>query len=443
MLNKKTAYQIIDLIEAQAKYYTTVMMDFKEEGLTRYANSQIHQNVYNQDTQIQINVTSNKKTASVITNVCDEASILEALRKAESILEFLPAGELELPELENEAEIEHTSYCETLNAAFSIEQRAALLKAGIANIGPEYIAAGSLSLVNTAIVWGNNRKVRRYANYSDVKMTGMVMHDSGASSYMSKSVSNADELDVVKELATLYAKAQKALNPISVAPGSYDVILEPLAVGGLASYTGYLGFASRFHQMGMSCFSGKLGEKCLGENITIRDDYTNDKTMFLPFDYEGIARQPLNLVENGVIGEIAYDQSMAIKAGTKTTGHSIGTGQGGMPLNMVMDAGNSSIEEMIQSTKRGLLVTRFHYMNVVSPRDGVLTALTRDGLYLIEDGKVVAPVYNLRFTDSIERIFSNVELISKDRHAVGGFSGNNYMPALKVKDFKFTGKTQL
>ena len=214
-------------------------------------------------------------------------------------------------------------------------------------------------------------------------------------------------------------------------------------MGGLASYAGYLGFSSKYHQMGVSCFSGKLGQKCLGENITITDDFRHDKTKYLPFDLEGIKRKPLNLVEKGVIGEIAYDQSMAIKAGTETTGHSVGTGFGGLPLNMVMEAGDSSVEEMIQSTQRGLLVTRFHYMNIVSPKDGVLTALTRDGLYLIEDGKVVAPVYNLRFTDSIERIFNNVELISKERHTVQGFGSNIYMPAIKVKDFKFTGKTQI
>lgn len=443
MLNKNTAYQIIDLIESQAKFYTTVMIDYKEEGLTRFANSQIHQNVYNQDTQIEISVTSNKRTASVSTNVCDEASIIEALRKAESILEFIPEGDIELPELQNEEAIEHSSYCETLNDAFSISKRAALLKEGIEKIGPEYIAAGSLTLINTAMVWGNNRQVRRYANYTDVKMSGMVMHDSGASSYMSKSVSKAEDLDVVKEIENLYEKAQKALHPISIEPGSYDVVLEPLAVGGLASYAGYLGFSSKYHQMGVSCFSGKLGQKCLGENITITDDFRHDKTKYLPFDLEGIKRKPLNLVEKGVIGEIAYDQSMAIKAGTETTGHSVGTGFGGLPLNMVMEAGDSSVEEMIQSTQRGLLVTRFHYMNIVSPKDGVLTALTRDGLYLIEDGKVVAPVYNLRFTDSIERIFNNVELISKERHTVQGFGSNIYMPAIKVKDFKFTGKTQI
>ena len=145
MLNKNTAYQMIDLIESQAKFYTTVMIDYKEEGLTRFANSQIHQNVYNQDTQIEISVTSNKRTASVSTNVCDEASIIEALRKAESILEFIPEGDIELPELQNEEAIEHSSYCETLNDAFSISKRAALLKEGIEKIGPEYIAAGSLT----------------------------------------------------------------------------------------------------------------------------------------------------------------------------------------------------------------------------------------------------------------------------------------------------------
>jgi PmbA protein len=444
MLNKNEAYEIIDFIARNSSFYTTVNINFKEEGLTRFANSEIHQNVYSSDTEVVISVIKSKKVSIVTTNVLNNESLLLALKKAEEKLDFMPEGEIELPELSNVENIEFDGWSEALNSKFDIEARAEFIREGVNRLDKEYKAAGSLSLINTSYSWGNTKGVKHITTNSEVSFTGMIMHESGASSYIEKIIKNPEELDVIGEFDYLYNRAKMAMNPLSIEPGYYDVILEPMAVGELIVYTGYLGFSSKFHQIGMSCFTGKLGTKVLGDNITIRDDYRNPNTKYLPFDFEGYERKPLTLVDKGTIKEIAYDTITAIKAGQSTTGHSVGAaGEGGIPLNIVVEKGDSSIEEMIKATKKGLLVTRFHYMNIVNPIQGTLTALTRDGLFLIENGKIKQPVYNLRFTDSIERIFSNVEAISKIRASVPGFEGSNYVPALKIKDFHFTGKTVL
>lgn len=444
MLSKERAYEIINLIAENSKFYTTISIHFKEEGLTRFANSEIHQNVYNSDTEVTINVIDNKKISEVKTNVLENDDLIALLRSAEEKLKFLPEGEIDLPKLSDSNIIEKDDYCMELNEAFNISNRAELLKNGIDMLDDGYIAAGAFSLTNMAIAWGNTNGVRRFASGSNIYLNAMIIHESGASGCVDVNVSKPEELDVIAEFKKSYNKAKMGLNPISIEPGKYDVILEPLAVGDLIMFTGYVGMNSKFYQAGMSCFTGSLGEKVLGDNITIIDDVNNPNTNQMPFDFEGYERKKLNLVENGVLKEITYDTITAIKEGKESTGHSLGySGEGGVPLNLVVSPGNSSLEEMIRSTKKGLLVSKFHYMNIVNPREGMMTALTRDGLFLIEDGEIKAPVHNLRFTDNITRIFNNVEAITSKREKTPGFFGTNYVPGMKIKDFHFTGKTEL
>ncbi len=444
MLNKKRAYEIIELIVANTDKYVTVEISEREEGLTRFANSEIHQNVYNLDCVLKINLFEGKKISLVSTNVLDDNSILDALKAAENKLKFLPEGTIQLPELQNLEEIYLDDYSLELNEEFNIRKRASLLKESIDMLDKEFIAAGAFSLTNKVIVWGNSNNVRRFASNSSVKLNAMIMHDDGASGYIQTSVSKASELNVLDQFTMAYNKAKMGLEPRSIEPGKYDVILEPLAAGNLVTFFSYIGANAKLHQNGMSCFTGEVGNQVMGDNITIKDDLNHPCTSGMPFDFEGYERKALSLIDKGVLKSLAYDTITAIEDNTETTGHSVGyAGRGGIPLNIVVDAGNSSIDEMIKSTKKGLLVCRFHYMNVVNPRQGLLTALTRDGLYLVEDGQIKYPVHNLRFTDSISNIFNNVESLTKDRRKTPSFFGTSYVPGMKVKNFSFTGKTEL
>jgi predicted Zn-dependent protease len=176
-----------------------------------------------------------------------------------------------------------------------------------------------------------------------------------------------------------------------------------------------------------------------GENITIRDDVNNENTMPLYFDFEAYERKTLDIIKNGVVKELAYDIKSAIKDGVETTGHSVGqSGMGGIPLNLVMEGGCDTLEGLIKSASKGILITRFHYMNVVDPRQALLTGLTRDGLFMIEDGKLKSGVKNMRFTESMLNAFNKVVGITNERKKTSGY----YVPAVKIEDFHFTGKTE-
>ena len=209
-------------------------------------------------------------------------------------------------------------------------------------------------------------------------------------------------------------------------------------------YMSFISFSAKDVRTGSSFLTGKLLEKVFGENITIRDDVKNENTMPLYFDFEGYPRTSLNLIEMGVAKELSYDSKTAIADRVSSTGHSFGysSGEGGIPINLVMEGGNDSIEELIKSTKKGLIVSRFHYMNIVDPRQSVLTALTRDGLFLIEDGEIKGAVKNMRFTESMLHAFNNVIGISTERTKVPGAMGFSYVPTLKIEDFHFTSKTE-
>ena len=444
MLNKKAAYEIIDKVLSKCNYYTMVSITCKEEGLTRFANSQIHQNVYNAEDSVTITVIHDKRISEVTTNLLSEEGLSEAVRDAEDNLKFLPQGDVELPQLLLPIEIASEEYDSKLSDKFNVINRASLIKEGIDLLEVGYIAAGALSLTAFSVCIGNNLNVRRYGRIDTISFNAVVMHDDGASGYAEYVTNKAEELNVLKQFEFAYSKCKLGINPMSIEPGSYDVILEPLAVGDLLLYMSFIGFSAKDVQTGTSFLTGKIGQQVFGENITIRDDVKNENTMPFYFDFEGYERTSLNLIEKGVAKELSYDSKSATFDKVSSTGHSFGysSGEGGIPINLVMEGGNDTLEELIKSTKRGLLVSRFHYMNIVDPRQSILTALTRDGLFIIEDGEIKGAVKNMRFTESMLHAFNNVTGISTERTKVPGAMGFSYVPTLKIEDFHFTSKTE-
>ena len=205
----------------------------------------------------------------------------------------------------------------------------------------------------------------------------------------------------------------------------------------------YVGFSAKSVDTGISFLAGKKGQQVFGENISIYDDHTDGNTFSLPFDFEGYERKKLNIIDQGVAKELAYDIRTALKEGVDTTGHGLGEAStGGFPINLIMKNGAKSLEDIIKETDNAILVTRFHYMNVVDPKKALFTALTRDGLYMVKNGQISHAVKNMRFTESMLNAFNKVTAVSKDRKKVPSFFGVSYVPALKIDDFHFTGKTE-
>lgn len=443
MLSKAQVYQMMDFVIHEAQGYDTqVSVQSTSEGLTRFANSEIHQNMFQDETRVAIQIQKGKKRSEIQTTLYTEDGLRDAVKEAIANLDFLPEGEMELPLVDAPALIEAVEDNEELAKAYGIPERAQWVKKGIDLLEPGYKAFGALSLTDYRNAYANSNGVKRWGMTNYVEFSVLVSHESGGSGYAEQISNYPEELDIVGAFRIAYDKAKMNQNPVEIQPGPYTVILEPLAVAEMLLYLAFCGFSGKSVQDRYSFLTGKLGEKIFDEKISIVDDCTDPHTVRMPFDFEGFPRQIVPIIEKGVVKGLLYDQASAIKDGVPTTGHSVNSpGSGGLPFNLVMAAGDQSLEELIASTENGLLLTRFHYMNIVTPRQASLTALTRDGVFKIEKGQVVGAVKNMRFTETMLEALKEVAGISKERQRCKGMFGNYYVPCLKLDHFHFTGKT--
>jgi predicted Zn-dependent protease len=231
-------------------------------------------------------------------------------------------------------------------------------------------------------------------------------------------------------------RSVRGQNPRKIPPGRYTVILEAAAVKDFLDFLAWLGFGAQAFEEGRSFMCGKLGKQITGENITISDDAYHPLGIGIPFDFEGMPRQQVALIEKGIARAVVYDRAYAARAGKSSSGHALPPRYafGPLPVNLVMKAGQAAPEEMIRSVKRGLLVSRFWYCRVVDPAKTLLTGQTRDGTFLIEDGQIVCGVKDFRFNESILESFARAEMVSRGLSRIE----STLAPTLKIADFRFT-----
>ena len=441
MLNKTETYAILDRILAKcAKYYTIVGFGSSESGLTRFANSQVHQNVANENTGVSITMYDGRKVSSMSTNVYDDKSIDDAIAFVEENIRYAPEEEIQLPEILEPLDISGETFDSKLSETYTIPKRVELIKQGVDTLEPGFTAAGYISFGSGITSMGNNRGVRRYRRGDSVSYEIVVTHESGASGYAGFRSDKSKDLDFAREFAIAYDKSKTSIGAVSIEPGEYTVILENDPVADLIGYING-GFSAKQIQKGESFLTGKVGQKVFGDNLTLTDEPDDENTVNYLYDGEGYARTRLTMVENGVVKQVAYDIKSAMHDGVKTTGHASGNAAaGGFPGNIFMAPGNETMESLIKSTKKGIYVTRFHYTNWVDRKQTVFTGLTRDGTYYIEDGEIRYPIKNLRFTQSITAALNNISGITSDRMRI---NGSMQIPAVRIEHFHFTGKTEL
>jgi predicted Zn-dependent protease len=296
----------------------------------------------------------------------------------------------------------------------------------------------------------NSLGVEAYQKFSDLFLH-LIVENEKSSGYASFVARDPDQLDIESLTQEAISKTSRE-EPIQLEPGEYEVILEPYAVSELLSFLGYLGFHALSVQEGRSFFSNRFGEKMVDEKVTIYDDGLDPEGLQVPFDFEGIPKKRVTFFDRGVATEVTYDSFTAGREGKDSTGHGLiaPNTAGPIPINLFMRGGESSLKEMIQSVRRGIYVTRFHYTNVVEPMKAVITGMTRDGTFLIEEGEIKRPIKNLRFTESIMRALSQVTAISKDRRICSEgtvysrrFVTGTVVPAIKIDGFNFSGVSSL
>ncbi|MBV9772027.1 MAG: TldD/PmbA family protein, partial [Bryobacterales bacterium] len=264
-----------------------------------------------------------------------------------------------------------------------------------------------------------------------------------SSGWAKASAVSLEALDTVALARSASDKAHVSRDPEEIAPGRYTVILEPAAVLDLVGQI-FGDFSATAVADSRSFLTDRLGTKLFGDNIHIWDDVDHPLQAGVPFDGEGVPRRRLTLVDGGVPRELAYARSSAHRASVEPTGHGfpLPNEVGEAPLNIVIAGGPTSTEEMIASTDRGILVTRLWYIREVEPYEKTMTGMTRDGTFLIEDGRIARGLRNFRFNQGIVELLNNVEALSPAVRASGEEAFDMVVPAMKVRNFRFTEVTR-
>ena len=451
MIEKESALRLLkNVVQESSADQTEAILLTEDSSLTRFADSAIHQHVAERNQTLILRVVLGRKIAVVTTNIFLPSSVKKSLRKAISLAKVQQPNDefISLPGPKPIPEIE--TFSENISCLTPI-RKAKMIKGILTSVRRrELKASGAFSNGEVELAVVNSLGVEAYQKFSDL-FFHLIVENEKSSGYASFVARDPDQLDVDSLTQEAIRKTSRE-EPIQVEPGEYEVILEPYAVSELLSFLGYLGFHALAVQEGRSFFSNRFGEKMVDEKVTIYDDGLDPEGLKVPFDFEGIPKKRVGFFDRGVAKEVTYDSFTAGREGKNSTGHALiaPNTAGPIPINLFMKEGESSLEEMIKSVRKGIYVTRFHYTNVVEPMKAVITGMTRDGTFLIEEGEIKRPIKNLRFTESILRALSQVTAISKNRRICSEgtvysrrFITGTVVPAVKIDGFNFSGVSSL
>jgi len=416
-----------------------------ESDFTRYANSEIHQNTSESNATIFIRAAVGRRLGVVTTNRLDEEGLKEAARLAAEVASSSP----EVPEFPGfprrggRTRRRRSFYPETI--AFGPDLRAE----AVARIVQILDAAGargagvvSREVLEFAVA--NTSGLRRYHAVTFASCSVVAERD-GSYGRAEACSMNAASLEVEEVARRALAICLKSEDPVDLEPGEYDVILMPGAVAELLSTLGWMGLGAKRVEEGESFVLDWLGRKLAPDFINLVDDVGLRPLPFVPFDFEGVAKRRVHLIEAGVVRGVVYDTITARRAGTESTGHAMPPGSlhGPIPTHLALLPGEAPLRRLVSETRLGLLVNRVHYVIPVDYRRTLVTGMTRFGTFLVEGGKVRRAVRNMRFTESIIGALSRAEAVSREAevYAEGPFFAV-LAPALKVKGFKFVGRSE-
>jgi predicted Zn-dependent protease len=412
-------------------------------GLTRFARSSIHQNTWREDTGVKVRVVSQGRVGVASTNDLSKEGAAKAARDALEIAR-VAAPDPAFPGLAPRADYPRLDAFDEGAAGMTPAQQAEEVAEILTHATGGLEGAGAYETQVVEVALANTEGQFCYHPGTQANVSLLVSGPEGGAGYAEAFGRSPDALDRERVGQRASRKARDSANPRDLEIGRYDVVLEPLAVSTLVAFLTWLGFGGRQIVEGRSCFSGRIGEKVAAESVTMADDPLSPEALGMPFDFEGTPKRRMELIKDGVVLGGVHDRRSAKLAGAQSTGHALPppNPEGAFPLNVTLQPGDASVEEMIAATERGLLVTRFHYANIVHPREAIITGMTRDGTWMIENGEIAYPVKNFRFTQSILEALTNTQMIGSEAELASEFFfAASRVPALKVSGFNFTGKS--
>lgn len=424
-----------DGVEAEVRVTTGT------EALTRFANGFIHQNVADEARQVHLRVAVDGRVAEATTTQVSDEALRQLVRSAldAAALQPIDPGWPGLAPAASAPDVDHWDD----PTAFADPHSRAERVGAFVNAVDGLETAGFCSTEGLHVAFANSAGQRLTGRTTTAQLDGIARTGSSDGSDRAASVRLAD-LDGAAAGAEASRRARDAADASDLEPGSYEVVLSPSCVVNVLSFLGIYGFNARAVEEGRS-FT-RIDEAQFDDAISLADDVGHPLAAGIGFDAEGTPKRRHQLVERGVTTAVVHDRRTAKALGAVSTGHAVpgGGAFGALPANLVLDGGSATPDEMVGNVGRGLLVTDFWYTRVLDPRTIVVTGLTRNGVWLVEDGRIVRPVTNLRFTQSFVDALGPgaVRVVGSDQTLVGGATfgfGAYVVPSLHLAAWNFTG----
>ncbi|MEN3046116.1 MAG: TldD/PmbA family protein [Candidatus Hydrothermales bacterium] len=418
---------------------------YEKNEITRYSKSKIHQNTSYENLEVAISI---KEKDYIVTRFFSNPQLDDAKSLVDRTYDMLkntyPSDYPGYPEFSTYKEV-FTFDEETFNVS---EKERALAVYRISKVLGDFEGYGVINTGGSEIALFSSKGLSAYSKISDahVTITAMKKDATGWAEGHSRRFSQVD-LESIAEEAKF--KAANSFDKIQVEPGEYTVLLEPEAVADIFTFASYLGFSAKTYQEKRNFLFGKLGQKVFSDKLTVYEDPFFEDGFPFPFDFEGVPKEKIEIISNGVFKNLLYDRKTATLENKKSTGNAAGFPPSTFPLpfNLVISPGDKSKEEILSEIDYGIYVSRFHYTNVVDVTSFSVTGMTRDGTFLIEKGKITKAIKNLRFTDSFLRVLSSDIEISKERKLIAEsspygfrFSTGVYAPYI-LCSLRFTSLT--
>jgi PmbA protein len=415
-----------------------IIADTRSE-LTRFAGNEIHQSVAERSRHIRVRLVDGGRTGVGEVRGHDGRAVALAFAAAEDSRRVTTTSDVSpLPAPAPGDRDDPVAFADA-TAAATPQERAELVAiiTGAARArGVNAYGALSTTTSTSAII--TSAGLRRSATSTQASLVSVARGDDGGG-YASRHSADIDALDVAGLAAEVVDTCQRNQGATAIEPGDYEVILSPYAVTDLLEHLAWVGFSALAVQEHRSFM--RIGEQRMSDSITIRDDARTPDVFPFPFDDEGVSTRPVTLVDRGVCAAVVYDTPTALQDGVASTGHSLPQPNtwGPLPRHVAMDAGDTPWQQMVGSVSRGLYITRFWYVRDVHPLHTVITGMTREGTFLIENGSITRPVKDLRFTQSIVEALANVVQVSRERRLELGEGESGVLsPWLHIARFSFT-----
>lgn len=427
------------LIAAQRQGQTTL----------RFAQGRIHQNFHQEDVSVWVKVACQEQTGVAMTSSLKHDALLKAVDSGIQIAQL--TGKQPAPAFSSRPPAQPTPQMTTYFASTAQAKIAHLVRTlrALSSHARQagFDLAGSLVIAETELAVIGCEGLTQYQPFTAAGLRLIATRD-GTSGFAAQTVRDLDRLNHESLLKRSMDYCRMNRDPKSIRPGKFDVLLEPEAVAELVEWLAVIGFGAKQMMDRTSFMAGRMGERLMSRSLSIADDGTDPEGLAAPFDFEGIPKQQVRLIEKGLAKGIVYDSQYGRLYRRPSTGHALSYDdtEGPLPANLFVGAGGIPHAKLLESMDRGLWISRFHYVNgFLNTHEALMTGLTRDGTFLIRKGKVVGAVKNLRFTQPVLEAFSKVIALSQERRLVADPTSGFFAvvtPAILIQDFTFTGQTR-